>query len=182
MRVQSPSSKMLYLLVMLFPTSVKMNLLTKLLGRQVLNWHYHVIPWNVLKTYCRFHPQSPVDTSRYYDYSPGYDNYYRRQYVPPRQETTTPGSVFNFDQKSSFDVSNSGYLMTLLLLGNDQRICFLFLFMISISGTLGAATFGILAFGSASTTNRRKRNVDNFTMDNFIHILENLDERQTIGQ
>merc|ERR1719232_2491013 len=62
---------------------------------------------------------------------------------PPRLVTTTQGPVFEFDQKSSFDLAPSGYTLTLLLLGG-----------------LGAAAAGFLAFRS-STTSSRAVNSDN---------------------
>merc|ERR1712038_778588 len=70
----------------------------------------------------------------HHHYHPGQN---QRQYRPPRQVTTTPGPVFNLDQKTNFDLAPSGYILTLLLLGG-----------------LGAATFGFLAFAS-TTSNRR---------------------------
>ena len=50
-----------------------------------------------------------------------HDHYQHRQYQPPppTERSSTPESVFNYDQKSSFDLSNSGYLLTLLLLGKN---------------------------------------------------------------
>ena len=45
-----------------------------------------------------------------------------RTYRPPPRmvTTTTQGSVFEFDQKSSFDLAPSGYTLTLLLLGKQD--------------------------------------------------------------
>merc|ERR1719270_3276243 len=77
--------------------------------------------------------------------------YNRRQYVPP---TTTRGSVFNFDQSSSFDLSGSGYLLTLGLLGG-----------------LGAAAFAFLALSSQTSSSRRSS--DNFNALRILDILEN---------
>ena len=45
-----------------------------------------------------------------------------RTYRPPPRmvTTTTQGPVFEFDQKSSFDLAPSGYTLTLLLLGKQD--------------------------------------------------------------
>ena len=86
-------------------------------------------------------------------------------YRSPPQRSTTPSSVFQYDNKTDLEVNNTGYLMTLMMLGEDRIqdivrtqchnvTMFSQVTTLHLPGTLGAAAFGVLALTS---TTRRKR-------------------------
>ena len=80
--------------------------------------------------------------------------------------------MFEFDQKSSFDLAPSGYTLTLLLLGKMSIFICVKTLKHLFKGGLGAAAAGFLAFRS-STTSSRAFNSDNEAFFSMLKALDN---------
>ena len=76
-------------------------------------WHCDSVGPSLYVLCCRlraFQLIAPIDVGRQ-----GQDSY-----RSPPQRSTTPSSVFQYDNKTDLEVNNTGYLMTLMMLGEDR--------------------------------------------------------------
>ena len=79
-------------------------------------------------------------------------------YRSPPVQRSTPSSVFQYDNNTDLQLDNTGYLMTLAMLGEDTgyRVQDISQFD-NLTGSLGVAAFGVMALG---TSGRRKRSTE----------------------